>query len=223
MLAAFVAFATAAAIAGPAASQPLVRDRDRAEFDAGFAAYEAGDARAAVAAFTRLAERGDALAQYNVAVIRLREESPATPLPTALRYLRASAQAGFPRAQHLLGTLHETGRHVRRSQRDALDWFVRAARQGLTEAQLAAGTQYYLGRGTAQDYAQAARWYARAAEAGDVAAQYLVASMHEEGLGVPRDLRAALEWYAAAARQGDPAAHAKARDVADRLAGERDS
>ena len=189
--------------------------------DAGFEAYEEGDLARSIAAFTARAARGDPIAQYNLAVIRLRDESTATPLPVALRYLRESARQGFARAQHLLGTLYETGRHVERSQSLALHWFRKAAEQGLTDAQLALATQFYLGRGTTRDYAQAAHWYERAAEGGDVAAQYLIASMYEQGLGVARNSQAALDWYSAAARQGDPVARMKARAVAESIARER--
>jgi len=186
-----------------------VRDLNREAFER----YEAGETPRALALFRRAARSGDASAQYNVAVIRLRGESRTPDV----------ARAGFSPAQYMLASMLETGREMPASQPEATEWYARAAEQGHVDAQTSLATQYYLGRGIAQDYAAAARWYERAADGGDVGAQYLIASMYERGLGVGLDLRVALDWYAAAARQGDDVARAQARVIADRIARERDS
>ncbi len=205
--------------AGPARPAAEVVRWNREAFDL----YEAGQTQRALSLYMKAAARGDPSARYNVAVIRLREESRRPAIATAIAHLRASAQAGFAPAQLMLGALLESGRHVTASQSEATVWFAKAAQQGLVDAQLSLATQYYLGRGVAQDYAAAARWYLAAAEGGDVAAQYMVASMLATGLGVQRDLREALQWYTAAARQGDIAAREQARALAERLARERES
>ncbi|MBK8765446.1 MAG: sel1 repeat family protein [Burkholderiaceae bacterium] len=199
------------------AKAPL-RDQIQRWNQEGFDAYERDDMERALAAYGRAAHAGDASAQYNLAVIRLRDESRRPSLTRALALLRASAQAGFAPAQFMLASLHENGRFVARSLTAALAWNQRAADQGHVDAALALATQHYLGRGTPQDYAQAARWYERAADGGDVAAQYVLASMYATGLGVDTDLDAALRWYSAAGRQGDVAAQGQARALAERIA-----
>lgn len=182
------------------------------------AAYEAGDIEQALTPFPKAAARNDPSALYDVAVIRLRDESKRMSIAAAIRHLRASAASGFTPARFMLAFMPETGQHLKASQKEATDWYERAAEQGHPDAQLAVATQYYLGRGVDEDPARAASWYRKAADGGDVGAQYPIASMYEAGLGVPQDLQQALEWYTMAARQGDVAATGKARLVAARIA-----
>lgn len=188
-----------------------------------FERYEAGDTARALVLYRRAAQAGDPSAQYNLAVIRIRGESRTPSFAAALAMLRASATAGFAPAQYMLGAMYESGRGVPASQAQATTWYEKAAEQGMADAQTSLATQYYLGRGVTQDFAAAARWYERAAGSGDVGAQYLIASMYHSGLGVTQDLQSALDWYSAAARQGDDAARLQARQLAERIARDRDS
>jgi TPR repeat protein len=186
-----------------------------------FVAYEEGRFSDAQRLYLSAARDGDPLAAYNVAVIRLGDESDQPSEAEAVALLEASAAAGFALAQHMLGALHERGWFVTESQSLAVSWYRKAAEQGHADAQLALATQYFLGRGTALDYAEAARWYEKAAEGGDAGAQYIIASMYEHGTGVEADPDKALGWYSAAARQGDVAAELKAKEIASRLGDDR--
>ena len=188
-----------------------------------FAAYERDDLPLALSLYQKAARAGDPSAKYNLAVMRVRDETTRPSLDDALRLLRESASAGFAPAQFMLGSMLDAGQFVTRSSAEAARWFGLAAKQGHPDAALALGLQYFLGRGVAQDYALAARWYRQAAEADDVAAQYILASMYEQGLGVAADLESALLWYTAAARQGDVAARVKAKALVERMARERES
>ena len=101
--------ANASANVAPTASPPRLRAQIRRWNQAGFDAYERGDVQRAVAAYGRAARAGDASGRYNLAVIRLRDESRRPPLARALVLLRSSAQAGFAPAQYMLASLHENG------------------------------------------------------------------------------------------------------------------
>ena len=210
----------------PPASPPHADSREselrRWNRDA-FAAYERDDLPLALSLYQKAARAGDPSAKYNLAVMRVRDETTRPSLDDALRLLRESASAGFAPAQFMLGSMLDAGQFVTRSSAEAARWFGLAAKQGHPDAALALGLQYFLGRGVAQDYALAARWYRQAAEADDVAAQYILASMYEQGLGVAADLESALLWYTAAARQGDVAARVKAKALVERMARERES
>lgn len=201
----------------PLSPDPRVRDWNRRAVEA----WARDDIATAQRLLRLSAGAGDVPARYNLAVIRLREESRTPGIPVALRWLRDCARSGFADAQYLLGTMLDVGQHVKQDKREGSRWLERAARQGHPDATLAIGLQYFLGRGVAQDYGRAAYWYERAAEAGDVAAQYMLASMYETGLGVATDLETALRWYSEAARQGDVAGREKARSIVERLARER--
>ena len=157
--------------------------------------------------------RGDALAAYNAAVVRLNDESAEPEEKAALDLLMQSAKRGLRAGAAHARHLYERGQFLPPSQSLAVHWYRLAAEQGDAAAQLSLATQYYLGRGAARDYGEAARWYEKAAQAGDAGAQYIVASMYEQGLGVRPDLDQALGWYTAAARQGDVVAELKAKEV----------
>jgi TPR repeat protein len=172
-------------------------------------AYDDGNLRAAARGFAASAARGEALGQFNLAMMHLRRELPGASDAAAWRLLQQAAAQQYARAENALGEMIEQGRRGRPDAKAACEWFERAAQHGSGDGALAVATCFYLGRGRGQDMVQAHRWYLEAAKAGDVGAQYLVASMFETGLGVAADERLARYWYDAAARNGDVAARAK--------------
>jgi len=180
-----------------------------APLDDALAAYDEGRLKAAAKGFTASAARGEALGQFNLAMMHLRRELPGASDAKAWQWLQRAAAQQFALAENALGEMIEQGRHGPLDKAAACDWFERAAEHGNGDGALATGTCFYLGRGRPQDMAQAHHWYLEAAKAGDVGAQYLVASMFETGLGVEADARLAHYWFEAAAKNGDVAAKAK--------------
>jgi TPR repeat protein len=182
-------------------------------------AYEAGRLDDARRQFERLSRSGSAVADYNLAVMHLRGELPASSFAQAVALLERAAARGFVTAMFDLGRLHEDGMVTGRPDATtAHRWYLQAAEAGSVDAQVAVATAYYLGRGAPEDAREAAHWYREAANRGNVGAQYLIASMYESGLGVQRDLRIARYWYDAAARNGDEAAAGKVRELDSRRA-----
>lgn len=186
------------------------------------AAYDAGDLRAAARGFMASAARGEALGQFNLAMLHLRKELPRASDGEAWRLLQRAAAQHLPLAENALGEMIEQGRRGQPDARAACGWFERAAAHGNADGALATATCYYLGRGRTQDMGLAHRWYLEAAKAGDVGAQYIVASMFETGLGVEPDDRLARYWYDAAARNGDDAAKAKLKAMQPGVDSRRD-
>lgn len=172
-------------------------------------AYDEGNLKAAAQGFADSAKRGEALGQFNLAMMNLRKELPGASDARAWQLLQRAAAQKLALAENALGEMIEQGRRGRPDPKAACGWFERAAENGNGDGALAIATCYYLGRGRTRDMAQAHRWYLEAAKAGDVGAQYLVASMFETGLGVEADERLARYWYDVAARNGDDAAKAK--------------
>jgi uncharacterized protein len=179
-------------------------------------AYDDGNLKAAAKGFAESARRGEALGQFNLAMMNLRRELPGASDAQAWRWLQRAAAQQHALAENALGEMIEQGRHGKPDPKAACGWFERAAEHGNGDGALAIATCYYLGRGRVQDMAQAHRWYLEAAKAGDVGAQYLVASMFETGLGVESDARLARYWYDAAANNGDDAAKAKVKALDQR-------
>ncbi len=200
--------------APPAQAEPQPSAQEAA-VESALAAYEAGNLPEAERRFRALADQRVPLAEFNLAMMMLRDELPRNDRRDAVKLLERAASGGFVRAEHALGEVHEQGlagepRDLALSNR----WFELAARHGHVDAQVALATAYFLGRGAAKDEREAAHWYREAAKGGDVGAQYILASMYEHGDGVGQDLRLALYWYDIAARNGDDAASFK-RDAMD--------
>jgi TPR repeat protein len=189
----------------------LTYSAQAADLDLAYLHYRRGDLAAAAADYRQAAKRGNALAQFNYAMMLKRGEASGEDW---LPWLEQAARGGVMNAAFALGLAYEHGDGVAKSLTEATHWFRAAAEQGHVAAQVDLATQYYLGRGAPHDGAQAAFWYEKAADAGDVGAQYLIASMYEHGEGVKMDRARAIDWYVAAARQGDAAARLKADALA---------
>ncbi|KQV55470.1 hypothetical protein ASC95_29145 [Pelomonas sp. Root1217] len=186
-----------------------------ATLSAALAAYDEGRLKAAAQGFAESAKRGEALGQFNLAMMNLRRELPGASDAKAWQWLQRAAAQQLALAENALGEMIEQGRHGKPDAKAACGWFERAAEHGNGDGALATATCYYLGRGRAQDMALAHHWYLEAAKSGDVGAQYLVASMFETGLGVEADARLARYWYDVAAKNGDDAAKAKGKAMQD--------
>lgn len=199
-----------ALLLAPLMASPLAQ---ATPLDDAVAAYDAGRLKAAARGFAASAARGEALGQFNLAMMNLRRELPGASDARAWQWLQRAAAQNFALAENALGEMIEQGRHGRPDAKAACDWFERGAEHGNGDGALAAATCFYLGRGRPQDMVQAHRWYLEAAKAGDVGAQYLVASMFETGLGVETDARLARYWYEVAARNGDVAARSKVKVI----------
>lgn len=185
--------------------------------------YQSGQRKAAFRVFFACAIAGDAMSQYNAAMMMRSGESNDDDFPNphgARVFLEQSASQGYVQAIYTLGMEYDTGSAAfARNLPLATELFREAAQKGHVEAQVDLGTQYFLGRGgVPQDDAVAARWYEQAASAGHWGAQYLIASMYEHGNGVRRDETLALRWYERAQSGGDELAPLKVEQLKIRLA-----
>lgn len=79
---------------------------------------------------------------------------------------RKAAEAGNIVAQNWVGILLETGKGVRESKVQAVNWYRRAALQGNADAQYNLGRLYENGEGIEKDPVQAESWYEKAAAQG---------------------------------------------------------
>lgn len=157
----------------------------------------------------RMADAGDANAQYLLG--RMHEEGKGVALDSgaASRYMEQAASHGQPQA---------------------LQWMIARARGGDADAQVVLGRLYLDGNGPAGHDAESIRWVLVAAnrgaegapawldaqaEAGNAAAQYTLGRKAELRARKTGDFAPALEWYRKAADQG----HAEALEAVARLSG----
>jgi hypothetical protein len=119
----------------------------------------------------RAARRGDAQAQYDLAVALdcgcgVRRDAAA-----ALDWLLKAAAQGHVNAQAALGWKYMSGSGAPQDDALAVAWLRRAAEGGNTSAQNNLGIAYAEGRGVAADPAAAEQWFRRAAGRGAEDAQ----------------------------------------------------
>ncbi len=177
-----------------------------ADFQTGVAAYQRGDWAAALREWQRVAERGDANAQYNMGLLYTLGHGVPQDLRCAAEWYEKAARQGVPAAQYNLGVIYANGQGVPQNVTEARQWFERAAAQGLGLAEDSLGYFFATGQGVPRNYQEAAKWYRRAAEKGIASAQFGLGVLYDLGEGVPRDFSEALKWYRRSAAQGYAAA-----------------
>jgi uncharacterized protein len=112
----------------------------------------------AVSACRRLADQGDALAQFNLGFIYDNGWGVSQDYAEAVKWYRKAAEQEDVKAQYNLGQMYTRGYGVQRNYDEAARWFRRAADQGNAGAQYYLGFMYETGRGVRDDLVQAYMW-----------------------------------------------------------------
>ena len=155
----------------------------------------------------KLAESGDAEAQFQLGLRLVRGEGVAKANPTeGALWLEKAAKQDNEKAMHVLAALYAVGEGVEKSQAKFIQWEQKAADKGLPEAQLGLAQAYDLGEGVEKDASLGAEWAIKAADQGMPEAQAYYAAKLSHGDGVPKSPAKAALWFLKAARQDNSAA-----------------
>jgi TPR repeat protein len=139
-------------------------------------------------------------------------------IPEAIRWLRKSAEGGWPEAELVLGGYYVTGTNgLPQDEKEGLKWQQRAAAHGNPQAQFIIGMRLLQGNGLGKDPAQAIRMLREAAEHGDSLAQGSLGYAIEIGEAGKIDLVEACMWDQLSANQGVPAAKVNLQKLLPRL------
>jgi uncharacterized protein len=144
-----------------------------ADFQAGMDANNREDYATALREWRPLAEKGDALAQYNLGVLYRKGRGVTQDDVQARKWYDKAAVQGHAKAQYNLGTLYFNGEGVPKDYQQALRWFRLAADQGEAIAQTKIAIMYEDGQGVPHDRVQAYMWYSLAITSGDKPATLL--------------------------------------------------
>lgn len=183
----------------------------RADFDAGYRAFQAGDYREALAQLLPLAGQQDASAAYYVGLAYWEGRGIERNPQVAVSWLTVAAEHQHVGAQLVLATAYEYGSGVPQDYRLAAQWMRAAAETGDATAQYYLGHYYRKGIGVVQSDQQAYEWIRRSIEIdASREAQYQASQEHllealldlgaaaEWGRGMRQDLATAYKWYALA-------------------------
>jgi TPR repeat protein len=169
-------------------------------------------------ALRQKAEKGDAEAQYRLAVALRTGQGAPKDDAAAVKWYRAAADQGHPGAQNNLGWMYYSGYGVPHDDPQAVSWFRKAADQGDQDSQYNLGMMYLTGRGVKRDDVEAAGWFRKAAEQGDAGAQFTLGVVYERGLGVKPDAVEAHVWYDLASTRSSGQTQKKYAAARDRIA-----
>ena len=166
------------------------------------AAHERKDYDSAYSGFKKLAEQGNARAQFKLGGMYAKGQGVLKSVQKAMDWYHKAAVQGDFVAQYILDRMFKLDA-PEDEQQQVVKWYRKAAEQGNASAQFNLGSMYADGRGVPVDENQAVAWYHKAAAQGNATAQYNLGGMHEDGRGVPKEDQQAVVWYRKAAVQGE--------------------
>ena len=168
----------------------------------------------------RLAEGGDAEAQYRVARWHAYGGGNFDE-QEALKWYQKAAEQGHADSQHevaiscqraaeqgqtdpqfdIYSSHHQE--EMEQHNQECVKWHLKAAEQGHSDSQYALVFRYQVGHGVPQDKQEAFKWCTKAAEQGYSPHQIELAEMYQDGNGVTKDTGEAVKWFRKAAEQGN--------------------
>ena len=151
-------------------------------------------------------ERGEAKAQYELAVKLMNGQGVVRNETEGLKWLRKAADQGELNALHNMGIAYFNGLGVDVDKAEGVRWYRLAAERGNENAQYDFAICLANGFGVEKDMDQAFFWFKKAAEHGRADAMYNVGICYGNGYGVKKDVDEAMKWFQKAADAGDEAA-----------------
>ncbi len=121
-------------------------------------AFEKGDYGVALQIFKSLAEKGDLVAQLNLAKMYREGKGVSKDYKAAVKWFNLSAEQGNAVAQYHLGVAYSFGLGVVPDYEIALKWYLESAEQGNAFAQHHLSLLYYFGNGVLEDKKYAYMW-----------------------------------------------------------------
>jgi TPR repeat protein len=150
----------------------------------------------------RLAEQGNADAQFELGVRLLGGEGVEKDVTKAVKWLQFAADQHNLGAMNALGTLHEEGIGLPKDEKLAFEWYEKAAKYGFPLAQQNLSECYEVGKGVEKNTEEAVKWLERAAHQDFAPSQALYAWRLERGAGLEKNTKDAAQWYLRAAQNG---------------------
>ncbi len=163
------------------------------------------------------AAKGDAAAQFEVAMRFVDGRGVPQNLGLAAEWFERAAKQGSAPAQFRLGGLYEKGLGVKKNLDLARRLYIQAGEAGNAKALHNLAVLYAEGMDGKPDYQSAAQWFRKAAAYGMSDSLYNLGVLYARGVGVEQNLAEAYRWFALAAREGDKESEKKRDDLASRL------
>lgn len=141
----------------------------------------------ALKAYEQAATQGDALGDYNLALMYEYGKGIPVDYAKAKELFTVAAGKGIDEAMTQLGSINFDGLGQVRDVQQGLSWYKKAADLGNSNALYALGLLAETGVGTKLDFPDALKYYEQASEKGNEKAMLALARMYHYGLGVDKD------------------------------------
>jgi hypothetical protein len=166
------------------------------DLEDGNSALDRRDYAVAVSSFTRAAEQGNVLAQYNLALMYHDGNGVPRDYERAFYWYRKAAGQGHAAAQFWVAIMYRDSIGVQRDYGETLYWLARAAERGDANAQYTLGQLNQNGEGFPVDDVQAYVWFSLAGAQGDRDAEVMMEKLEKRLTPeeVARAQRLAREW-----------------------------
>jgi len=149
------------------------------------------------------ADRDDAKAQGQLAMLYLEGKGVPENTSKAAEWLKKSAEGGYAHSQYMLAWFYYKGTGVARDYSKAFEWAQKSNEQGNSDAAILLAQLYRMGLGVHRDYHKALELYNKADVSGNIHAPAHIAYMYKTGQGVTRDYHQAIDWYSKAGEKGN--------------------
>jgi uncharacterized protein len=144
-----------------------------------------------------LASKGEAEAQYNIALLLMKGQGVPKDERKALEWFHKAAHQGMTDAMYNIGVMFYEGKGAYRSDQSAIEWWQLAADGGNANGQYNLGVMYAFGIGIGKDIAKAmSLWQAAAAQAHPDAIDMLINAYSGKLAGSKADPAQAKYWQA---------------------------
>ena len=163
----------------------------------------------------KLAESGNAEAQYELSVRYFYGDGVPQDYATAIMWIHKAAAQGLVEAQFDSAGCYERGDVVEQNYYTAFDWYQKAAHNGHSDAMAQLGLYYCLGQGCNEDFSLALAWWKKAADLGNANAIYNLGVSYAEGKIIKRNLSKAKELFLRAEELGCEAASSALANLDD--------
>ena len=150
-------------------------------YQSGSNAYKKGDFVTALQHWTIAAQKGEVVAQFNVATMHFKGRGTPKNDRIAVKWYTLAAKQGYANAQFSLGLMYYNGNGVPTDADSAIKWYTLAAKQGNASVPHNLGFMYRTGMGVLKDTRTALKWYKAAAKQGNPESErYLRMSGHRQ-------------------------------------------
>jgi hypothetical protein len=183
----------------PESAEKIAEDKDDVEWQPG-SGLESITTEEEMAALLKNAESGDAQAQYDYGVARMRGYLVEKDDKIAIEWMRKAADQDIELALNNMGYANLRGFGVETNAEESVSWFKRSAAKGNHVAQYELGHAYMEGVGADEEPEVGVKWLEKAANGGITAAQFELAKAYFDGNGVKQDFIESFAWGHLASR-----------------------